>query len=66
MGAESLKSGFTESLKFLKKSLQHDQEIPADYRHHCPVWGDASGAKRLVWGDSRFGMTLPAQNVSHS
>lgn len=58
MGAESQKSGFTESLKFLKKSLPHGEEIRA---------GDASAAqfgethpetKCLVWGDSHFG-TLP-------
>ena len=58
MGAESQKSGFTESLKFLKKSLPHDQEIRADDAIAAQFGETHPEAKRLLWGDSRF-ETLP-------
>ena len=58
MGAESQKSGFTESLKFLKKALPHDQEIRADDAIAAQFGETHPETKRLVWGDSRF-ETLP-------
>jgi len=46
MGAESQKSGFTESLKFLKKSLPHGQEISSDLAITAQ-FGDSGEAERL-------------------